>query len=352
MKSANYVAGLAGWQISKDGNAEFNNGTFRGPLRITGPNNAVISIDATLTYPTMFFYSKDGTNKSQLSLINAASVSTADFWISSGQWTPGDAIPRAARLYMAGASGDLVYLGIARLSDGAILGGIVEMNGSVARFGFRDQGGTPAVHNRLDIDRNGASVTSPYLDMLGTTQLRMQSGTLLKFVNNAALQRDNPGTVTKGDAGKGVVNYATTNGSSASTVAGAPFSAKIVCVSLSQWLENGRAYGIQILGGFHSPTSAAISANFYLHQGASAGAGAVLWDYLWNPQYQNEVRPVPAQLGYIRNVASGTYLTTLSIQMNTDGSGIGTHYADANHVRGMVVYDVGDAADFPWATNM
>jgi len=37
MKSENYVAGSSGWQIKKDGTAEFNNGTFRGSIEV-GPN--------------------------------------------------------------------------------------------------------------------------------------------------------------------------------------------------------------------------------------------------------------------------------------------------------------------------
>lgn len=37
LQSQNYVAGVSGWQITKDGNAEFNNGTFRGSIAV-GPN--------------------------------------------------------------------------------------------------------------------------------------------------------------------------------------------------------------------------------------------------------------------------------------------------------------------------
>lgn len=37
LQSANYVAGVSGWQITKAGNAEFNNGTFRGSIEV-GPN--------------------------------------------------------------------------------------------------------------------------------------------------------------------------------------------------------------------------------------------------------------------------------------------------------------------------
>lgn len=38
LKSANYVAGSLGWQIGKDGSAEFNNATIRGSLTIGGPS--------------------------------------------------------------------------------------------------------------------------------------------------------------------------------------------------------------------------------------------------------------------------------------------------------------------------
>lgn len=37
IQSVNYVAGVSGWRISKDGNAEFNNGTFRGSIEV-GPD--------------------------------------------------------------------------------------------------------------------------------------------------------------------------------------------------------------------------------------------------------------------------------------------------------------------------
>lgn len=44
LKSANYVAGSAGWRIAKDGSAEFNNATIRGSLTIGGasPNPRIV----------------------------------------------------------------------------------------------------------------------------------------------------------------------------------------------------------------------------------------------------------------------------------------------------------------------
>jgi hypothetical protein len=44
LRSVNYVAGLTGWQISKDGDAEFNNATIRGQIYVSGDDGAYITI--------------------------------------------------------------------------------------------------------------------------------------------------------------------------------------------------------------------------------------------------------------------------------------------------------------------
>lgn len=153
IKSVNYVAGSLGWQISKDGNAEFNLGNFRGSITVTGSNGSKIVIDAGAGYPTMFFYSKDGTNYSQLSLINANAVNQADMWISSGQWTPPDAVPRAVRLYMAGSTSNQARLSVDRVSDGAIFGGIVRVFNDLASMGYYNLA-TAALQNEIVFDAN------------------------------------------------------------------------------------------------------------------------------------------------------------------------------------------------------
>ena len=45
MQSEDYVAGVSGWAIFRDGSAEFNNGTYRGRLDITSPDGASVQID-------------------------------------------------------------------------------------------------------------------------------------------------------------------------------------------------------------------------------------------------------------------------------------------------------------------
>lgn len=46
LQSANFVTGVSGWQIRKDGNVEFNNGTFRGSITSgTNPGQHVVIND-------------------------------------------------------------------------------------------------------------------------------------------------------------------------------------------------------------------------------------------------------------------------------------------------------------------
>jgi hypothetical protein len=47
IQSANYVAGVAGWRISQDGEAEFADAVIRGELFVTGADDSYISIEKT-----------------------------------------------------------------------------------------------------------------------------------------------------------------------------------------------------------------------------------------------------------------------------------------------------------------
>lgn len=44
IRSANYVAGVAGWSINRDGSAEFNSGTFRGGVTVGAPGGPQVII--------------------------------------------------------------------------------------------------------------------------------------------------------------------------------------------------------------------------------------------------------------------------------------------------------------------
>lgn len=55
--SPDYVAGVSGWSINKDGSAEFNDVVVRGELDVVGPNSSYATIDATTpSDPARWFY--------------------------------------------------------------------------------------------------------------------------------------------------------------------------------------------------------------------------------------------------------------------------------------------------------
>jgi len=58
MQSTNYSAGTSGWNISKDGNAEFNSGTFRGTLNV---KSATSGARMEMTNSTLRVYDSAGT---------------------------------------------------------------------------------------------------------------------------------------------------------------------------------------------------------------------------------------------------------------------------------------------------
>jgi hypothetical protein len=184
----------------------------------------------------------------------------------------------------------------------------------------------------------------------GTTE-RIDSGATFRALNGATFERLNGGNVSVGgDPGKGIVHWTYSNSASANTVAGAPFSAKIITLTINSLVfESGRAYSLELFGGFQSAT-AACSGNFFVHKGNVAGTGTVWWDYWWGPQAQGEVRGITPGPAYLRRTAAGNLTTDISIQLLTNASGSGNHYADASHVRGLVVRDVGTAGDFAFAT--
>jgi hypothetical protein len=60
MKSENYVAGVSGWPITKDGNAEFNDGTFRGQLVSGAPGTQEVVLNSSTTGDAIDVYDSSG----------------------------------------------------------------------------------------------------------------------------------------------------------------------------------------------------------------------------------------------------------------------------------------------------
>lgn len=174
--------------------------------------------------------------------------------------------------------------------------------------------------------------------------------------NGVGWQRRNGGAVSvAGDPGKGILNYTTTGASSASTVAGAPFSAEIVTATIvNHVFESGRAYEIMILGGFN-PSSNTTAGNFVVRAGTTT-AGALWWDYLWTAPITGTgggVSPAVAEPGYVRRTGGTPLTSSFVCCLKTNNAGTGTHFANGLGIqRAMIIRDCGAYADVPWATSI
>jgi len=186
-----------------------------------------------------------------------------------------------------------------------------------------------------------------FFDLLTT----FNPGSSTVWNNLASWERQNGGGVAvAGDPGKGMVNYTITSAASANTVAGAPFSAEIVVNTIiSHVFEAGRAYSVEIFGGFNSGV-AGTAGDFYLRKGTTI-AGAQWWNYFWSVPMlpAGAVGGIPSLRGYLRRSAGTDLTSSMVLTMRSNNASAGQHYADANHPRGMVIYDCGVATDFPQA---
>lgn len=54
IKSPDYVAGVSGWSVNRDGTAEFNDVAVRGTLSLNGPDDSALAIDIGGLGPSIF----------------------------------------------------------------------------------------------------------------------------------------------------------------------------------------------------------------------------------------------------------------------------------------------------------
>lgn len=102
IQSPNYVAGVSGWTINKDGSAEFNNVVIRGTVSVTGSNNSQVVISTVSQPPesvaVIDLYPGDYTDGAtptpgagQISAASIASVLTSTHYGQLNVESPGNA---------------------------------------------------------------------------------------------------------------------------------------------------------------------------------------------------------------------------------------------------------------------
>jgi hypothetical protein len=74
MKSPNYVAGVSGWSINKDGTVEFNNGTFRGSISVGSPTGQHFVVNNSATGDVVDVY--DSSNRLVMFIDATGTVNT------------------------------------------------------------------------------------------------------------------------------------------------------------------------------------------------------------------------------------------------------------------------------------
>lgn len=160
IRSKNYVAGVAGWQVSTTGSAEFNDVTTRGKIIAIGSSGSQIVIDPSAVNPLIHFLSANGLNDAFINLVTV-NAGAADLGINSGKYTPGDGTPRRMRIFMYGSGTRSANFEVIRESDQAAMGGRVIINDSASFLAFLNNTVVPAIDVSITADATGLTANAP-----------------------------------------------------------------------------------------------------------------------------------------------------------------------------------------------
>jgi len=240
LKSINYITGVSGWAIFKNGNAEFASGTFRGTITVTSPNGQKIVIDASTANPQLTFSSVDGTNFSSLSAPNPGGNSNVGIMARSGLFTPGDGIARRSRVYMDDTFG-LAQLAIVKDSNGNPKGGQVQLNSTQGFIGYTDT--DAAIQQNLVFVVTGATWNVDKVDFLGAN---------VKYSNE-----NTAGALVSYDQGRGIIAVMYYTGGTGATSVGATEVALVAWTAANSCrFKTGRKYSAEVGGGAFTSTAA------------------------------------------------------------------------------------------------
>lgn len=124
IRSPDFVTGVSGWQIAKDGTAELNETTVRGPVHVIG-TTGVIDIEPDPTRPTISFWNTLHNNRSYINVVDDFNANYANLGINGGT-VDSVGIPGATlrpRLYMIGPTESASALGHVRQDVPDYMGG-------------------------------------------------------------------------------------------------------------------------------------------------------------------------------------------------------------------------------------
>lgn len=244
IQSPDYVQGVSGWSINRDGSAEFNDVTVRGTvylqdlfagnpagahveingatglITVVGTNGMKMEIVPSNINPEIRFYSQDGT---QYAYINQPEISPtfpslASLGANSGIYTPADGTPRRHRMFLN--TDGPARLETVRASDQFTYGGYFQAWPVSAFFGYNNPN-APVIQNYLRANPNGFLMVSPNnaeQHVSTTTTVSVNNATFTAFDANCNL------VFTAPPSGAGVINYKIRNspGAAGQRTYGAP----------------------------------------------------------------------------------------------------------------------------------
>lgn len=154
IKSPDYIAGVSGWSINRDGTAEFSNALVRGDFAtgVAGGGSAYVTLDDTVDRSTISFWNAAGTNRAYINAPLSGSV--PGLGMNTGTYSL-SGTTSYSRLFLRGDGS--TQLTTVRASDQTPLGGEFYTDSARAQIRYSPLGGA-ATGGFVGTFSNGANI--------------------------------------------------------------------------------------------------------------------------------------------------------------------------------------------------
>lgn len=328
LKSPNYQAGLLGWQIARDGSAEFNNLTIRGTFN--GTNFIINSAGIFLYTGTPALGNMSG---------SWASVAGVDAF--------GNAYPLGLKIYSAFGNlvlgpvdGDLLSTGSSgatiRIGDGELDFKANPTDSSTATI-IQNLGGPLLGSLTLSSGQQNVSDKAAFLALVTKLTgndpqilMRAYAGGQISVMNDTI------------DIGRGLQSQV----SITANVTGISTTEIVLMTIPSMTFKNGRAYRVT-LWGLAQSTTASTYFLYRLRAGSASTTGTIYKDQMRVPVLSTASTNSAVSLVFTLANVSGADITTAVTWTASVAAGTGIFAASAGNVAQATVEDIGLASQWP-----
>lgn len=327
LQSPNYVAGVSGWTVKRNGDAEFNNLTIRGQF---------LGADFIINSSGIFLYS--GTPALGNMTGSWASVAGLDAF--------GNAYPAGFKIYstfgtltLSPVDGSLQSIG----SGGSIVqifdGSMTWQGPGDSDQALIDQNNRGTTNGSLTLFGGGtnASDQSAYLGLVTKT---VGNDPLIQFANSAGGQASLVNETI--DMGRGVQSQV----SITANVSGITTTEVVLMTLPSMTYKNNRAYKVT-LWGLSQSTTASTYFLYRLRKGSASTTGTIYKDQMRVPTLSTASTNGAVSLVFTLVNTSGADITTAVTWTGSVAAGTGIFAASAGNVAQATVEDCGLASQWP-----